>query len=439
MKLIVGLSWIGSLVVAFFLGQYFNLQWSGDPVVHLLDVKKNRSSPAVANEMQIKGRQATISRSSHSDFVTPSTESVKEIVELVTALSGSEFDLNFSGLAKAYQHIEDMTEDELIEALYISLNKQGAAENNAASMMFLNRYAEMNPGAATGFAVLNFGNRRQKALAIKATLNIWSEQNPQGAYSWYKTNQSDLRDGAADLPLVPIFSGLAKEGLSNAINKLSELSSNSTGLNMAVVGIANTLSDASEYQVLMDNVQNFDNDRVVESALSAWSLNEPQDAAAWLERQGDRSQSERLIMPLLKNWLHNEPDQAADWYMNYYTEASLQAKVETLVQTMSYSSPEDALTWLKKQTNVDFAEPTTFLLNQAARFNPGFSKENLYLIKDKEENITVSHSIYQGLQRISQAKAEAFLAESPVRNELVKLIEGLKVTNIKLSQSEKRC
>lgn len=263
----------------------------------------------------------------------------------------------------------------------------------------------------------------------------WAEQNPLDAYSWFKMNKADLGDGVANMPLVSIFSGLAKDDLNSSINKLAELSSNSSDLTMAVMGIANTLSDPSEYQLLMERVQTMDDNRVLQSTLLAWSRVEPQDAAAWLEMFDDQTQSNRLADRLLMSWARNEPAQAADWYMNYPNETSRQAKIEKLVQTIGYSSPEDALTWLNKQTNVDIAKPTKSLLRQAAFANPEFSKANLYLIEDNKDKITVSYSIYRGLQRISQLKADDFLTQSPLKNELVQKIN--KSESKKKSKSKK--
>jgi hypothetical protein len=42
--------------------------------------------------------------------------------------------------------------------------------------------------------------------------------------------------------------------------------------------------------------------------------------------------------------------------------------------------------------------------------------------------ITVLHSIYRGLQRISQIKAEEFLSDSPVKNAMQRGLRSLKVT-----------
>lgn len=53
------------------------------------------------------------------------------------------------------------------------------------------------------------------------------------------------------MSLVSIFSRLAEENLNSIINKLGELSSNSTELTMAVMEIASTPSDPRDYRILM--------------------------------------------------------------------------------------------------------------------------------------------------------------------------------------------
>ncbi len=63
----------------------------------------------------------------------------------------------------------------------------------------------------------------------------------------------------------------------------------------------------------------------------------------------------------------------------------------------------------KKQTDVDLAQLYKSLLSRTSHANTEFSRDNLYLIKDKVSNVAVSHSIDQGLQRISQVKADEFL------------------------------
>lgn len=51
--------------------------------------------------------------------------------------------MNFSGMVKACQHIEGMTEEVFLNALHI-LRDQSGPENDTSIMMFLVCYAEMN-------------------------------------------------------------------------------------------------------------------------------------------------------------------------------------------------------------------------------------------------------------------------------------------------------
>ena len=319
-----------------------------------------------------------------------------------------------------------MNEGELIEALNIILADPNSEKNSRSLMMVLSRYAELAPTAAMDFTLSNITLSSQRSRAISIALNMVIKQDPQKAYDWFKVHEQDLDGVMSEGSLIPIFNGLATENLSSAIHELDELSLNPKGASMAIIGIANTLSDSSEYQLLLNSVQSMNDNRLTTSALAAWGRAEPQDAAVWIESLENQEQSNRLANRLLSSWLRKEPDQAADWYMNTPNDMSRQKKAETVAQSMSYPNPEDALTWINKQTNIDPATSYKSLLSTTAFSNPDFSIANLYLIENKEDKASVSYSIYSGLQQISQTKADAFLAESSVKDELTKKIERFK-------------
>lgn len=421
MKLVVGVSWLGSLVVAFFLGHYFYPQGLDSSTPNLI---ASKDIPAAQTDVSSKpsgNKPLTPVNSSTAEISESANKSTKEIVQLAQELSGSKLNTNFAGIAQTYQYIEGMTEDELLEALYLCLNDPSGAENNMALTMFLTRYAEKNPIAAVNFTLLNINNKDQKRSAFMVALNTWSEQNPQDAYDWYKTNKADIGD-VGRWSVLSLFSGLAKENLNNAINQLADLPSQRDELSMAIRGMARTLSEESEYQLLMTNIQKMDDKRLTDVAFAAWGQKQPEDAAAWIEALEDKKRSDQLARRLLVSWLGDEPDQATDWYMNYPSDSSRQDKISTVASVMSYSSPEKALSWLNQQTNLESAEPYKRLLSQTANNDPEFARENLYLLKDKKDQVSISHSIYLSLQRISQDKADIFLAESAVKNELLERI-----------------
>jgi hypothetical protein len=86
-KLVVGFSWIGSMVVAFFLRQYFNSQWNENSAKKSLDVKHqgvSQSPLALTSDIQGGSMPVAISVAFKSKLVEHSAKSPKEIVALVT-------------------------------------------------------------------------------------------------------------------------------------------------------------------------------------------------------------------------------------------------------------------------------------------------------------------------------------------------------------------
>ena len=69
----------------------------------------------------------------------------------------------------------------------------------------------------------------------------------------------------------------------------------------------------------------------------------------------------------------------------------------------------------KKQTGVDRAELYKSSLSRTLHANLEFSRGNYYFVKNKISNVAVSHSIDEGLQQISQFKADEFLKLSVAR------------------------
>jgi hypothetical protein len=66
-------------------------------------------------------------------------------------------------------------------------------------------------------------------------------------------------------------------------------------------------------------------------------------------------------------------------------------------------------------TGVDRAELYKSSLSRTLHANLEFSRGNYYFIKNKISNVAVLHSIDEGLQQISQFKADEFLKLSVAR------------------------
>ncbi|MBC3764396.1 hypothetical protein [Neptunicella marina] len=356
----------------------------------------------------------------------PTTEqkqlSPPDIASLIQQLADDKEDgTDYEAIANAYLVVKNLTAEQIQQALN---QLTSSPDKNSAMLMniLLAKFAETNPYDAMNFVTANLQKPANIFSAQNSVIRSWAKNDPQGAYEWYKINAKTQQGnnffrGAG---LGAIFKGLAKNNLPDALQKLQDLSADRTQIGRAMNGIGSTLETREQFEQLLNQTKELNNQYMQQSAIRSWVTQSPQQATDWLALQVDGDLN-RLRRVSLQTWVYSHPDdieQAADWYMQQDASGNKNQKLDVVARTLAMNNPQSALEWAKHQSDVDNQQLYANILRNSAYRQPDFVMNNLSIITDSDQRRRISQNIYRNLNRMNPQKAQEFKNSSEFKQAL---------------------
>lgn len=422
MKYLLALAWIASLGLAYFLGSNLNSK-TNSTHIQMKETSFQDSNDANTNTIN-QYVLDSIEEVNDSHEYTTGRKSVYEIVnELKLLTSDKTMIFDIGAITESYNLIKNFTEQEIIEALELINAKNFQNGNTAIIVTLLRKFSSLNPEAAMNYVENNIDEPNSRKTAINIALSGWAKSDPYAAYNWYKTNQeSELsltNPFSYSVALQSIFQSLATQNRYDAIDKLAEIDSDRFGLGMAMKGILRTVDNKDDYIEFIDLTSNLEsNSGNKRAVITQWSSKEPNEVADWLATQEDSKDTIIMRNALLTNWLNNNPEEAAQWYLDSSIESDKQRPVDSILRVWSRSNPQKALAWLHQQTGINLEQSTKMLIQSSIYMNPQFAKNNLELLSNDQDKVSISTSIYKTLKRNNTKQAAKFLENSKYKNEI---------------------
>lgn len=424
MKIAIPLFWIITVTLAFVVGQQFSTNHSA-----VSESTPNR------NEQNLALTHMPDSEQTVPLFPTPTepqldnvpASSVDEVISQIKTLLGDNFSMHFGNIAKAYSYIQSLNDEQIVEALDLLRANADDAKYSQTMLMFLSRYAETSPQAAISYIQDNIRSNGIKTQAQMAVLGVWAQTQPLEALEWVKSARNSNTMRGFDANLLPIFSNLAKQDLQLAFNELTTLSE-TNGLQMAVLGIAQSLSNGSQFAELIDQAEEFDNKKITRAVLSAWTTKNPQDTLDWFYQLDESPRKQELEQAIFDSYIFTKPEEAADWFLAQAPVQQIQTRTDQIVERWGAQNPQAALEWVNKQVSIDSQQTVKKLFNRAVYSHPDFVQENLELLSSTKQKSDILFRVYLTIQRESQKRADDFLSSSAYKNEI----------NDKLAKMQKR-
>lgn len=429
MKKLLVLIWILSVSISFFIG------YKTQSIFQEVQPQSNPQEPhiLVGSELFVSATNDELDYNQHSNQTSKTRaeniprRSIKEVLsEIKRLLAEGDSSFSIASLAESYSLIKRLTEDELNEALGLINFNSNTSANSMLMMTMMSRFAELNPQAALSFVEYNISNTGAKRNVLNNIIISWANTDPLSAYYWSLSNDEDFNDKysstLASIGTMAIFSGLAKQDLYDAFDKLSEIDTNDSKIHSAAIGISRALEFKEDFINFIEKVNYLENNNVKDSIIRAWSQKNPQEAADWLFSNAPTTDRNRMKNTLISTWLSSSPNEAADWYMNLVTDASDQEKLDKIINKWSSQNPEDVLDWINLQPEIDTDKSIVTLLNKSASINTKFAIDNLNLLSSDLDKQNVSFKIYRALKYSNKKKAEKFFEQSPYQSSLLQQI-----------------
>jgi hypothetical protein len=229
--------------------------------------------------------------------------------------------------ARAAARVAVIPLEDIRAALSVA-DEMAAATGDSSPLvaLILQRWAELDPRAACETAMARGSGRFLGLPALAEPLKVWAAREPQAAFDWYRAQASEAETKAgADQRWKPVsslrwimgawalrdataaaraFATLTKpEEINGALTGFSELSGTAPGRTAildAWLGLP-----AEHRRGFMD----------LRSVFQRWSLHDPAELAAWLDRSGvGKSEHTSTAQPILSAWLREDPAAARDWW-----------------------------------------------------------------------------------------------------------------------------
>jgi len=417
------ISWLLSITAAFFVGYHFKtikqpIVMSSEPDVTLegqsvnqeviaIAQKKTREVGGLANELTLK-----------TDLPQNKISSI--VQELQFLLGNNLSGIDMPSISNAYQLIKNLSEAEVIEALYLLEGDFNKTQISMPLNLLLSRFAEINPEEALLFVDNNLLSTQGRMSSTLSILTTWSKSDPEGAYIWHQQSRLSENNGGMydtrNMGLFSIFNGLANNNLPDAIDKLKILASQGEDIQMAGMAVTRSLNSLAEYIDFIDQTKSLENDQLLNTIVSSWAAKNPDETLLWLDTvEGEKEQLSEIV---LNSWMNNAPKKAADWYINQSNEK--QKATNRIVQSWGARNPKATLNWLNQQEGIDQQKSLERLLSSTMYSNTNFAIDNLNSLSDDVRKKRLSTSIYVSLKRNNKKKANEFLNNSSYKEHILK-------------------
>jgi len=411
--------WLASIGVAFFLG-YSVRSTTTNINEHntsaLIELPKQKQSGNQTEESNQSAQAIKIEKTNPT--VKPELNNL--LSDLRALLGGGHISMDMAATAQAYGLIENLTADELLEALSLMKGKLHKANNIQLLPLLIGRLAIFDPIKAVSFIEDNINAPQAKMTSMMSVLSSWVKEDPLSAYDWYINPSNGYTSGGMmqSVGHLTIFNGLAMSDANDAFAKLVELESSGGNTLMATIGFSQALENKEDFIKFIELSEQLDNFTVRENIVSSWVQKQPLETVEWLESIEDLEQQKKLKSAVFTTWSSAEPENAADWYVGQASENEKQFYAAKVVNNWAMRDPNEALNWLEQQTTFDTQTSTVKLLSSSTFSNPNFAVDNLELLSNDKDKTSVSLDIYRALERSSTNKAADFLASSPYKNEI---------------------
>ena len=249
--------------------------------------------------------------------------------------------------AEALALLARISAEEMREALTAA----GSVADEPARLLvqkhLLARWTETDPAAALAHAQELSGTAG--GMALEAVLTAWGAGNPEAVLGWQaKASGAGAAPGRESV-VASLFRTLASRDLARALALLERAPDGSSRANAVRGLMEGAFTGEARERVLGAAAALTDDELRVQlrrAAVESWARQEPEAAAAWVERVEPAWERPRLRDSLGFAWLQRDPAAAADWWTR------LEPGPDTMVKIINVWAQEDpnaAGSWLRQQ------------------------------------------------------------------------------------------
>lgn len=315
-------------------------------------------------------------------------DSLLKQLELTPMNNGVDFDEYF----KIWETIRTFSEADVQHGIE-QIGKTDKGEHHMMlQMMLMNRWAKLNGKAAMQFSVENL-NTQMQSMVSGSTFSTWAKTSPDEAVAWLEKHHDEFGSNG----IIPfdsmIYSTLARQDVTTAIEKASELDSNrrrKEAFNGIARGIGSNpekllsffqsvqeqTDDSTAKQVRSDVVQHLcytspettktlilgmenaqEKKALTKKLVQSLAWSNPEEGLQWgLSQAVDEKDKRDVVRTCLSNWAKQEPDAAAAWYEQQPEHLKSDSTiVKTTNNLKNNGNYKEAMAWAQRAKDIDKA------------------------------------------------------------------------------------
>jgi hypothetical protein len=425
--------WLITFTLAFIAGFFTSKVFEKKQISYPLASKQN-VTPTNQKEKQVSiyvsGNKKTPTVESEQNSTSGASTQLSLVAlteELESYANNGAGGLAFSELSRLYLIVGNLPDDQVLELMRTFFIDNIEDDSSIFSVLF-SKYIEANSEAALDFVSDEITDTNLRSRYLGQVVDSIAKTDPIAAYE-YVLQDIDAKDGLTDRnqiamtsSLYSVFESLAKRDRLLAIDKLNELSQLGHSITIPALGLTQALESKQEFINFLTMTKSIDNHEIERAAIGKWTRSNPEEVGAWLIRDYTGNRYDEIEERLIQNWSYIDREKSADWMITNSRPEKLSKNLANFVGNWGYDNPTEAMQWFKQQSVEIYNQNTlSDFLGSVAYSHPQFAVNHLRSIEGEKGRSRVAQSIYQGFKRNSSSKAEAFLEQSPFREEILKL------------------
>ena len=379
----IGLPWVCSLALVFYLGLQLSTNPSNDiPQSRAIGIKETQSRDSILNpkpvlsvsnqaKNNIPSNRLT-NRISESKFTNPTLPpNLKRIME------GGDMIERMGAYLDAVRAMDKGNVLEVVNAFEALPKGYG---RHLEMKLLMRSWAAIDPEAALKYANDSLDAKSERRFGISEVLAGWANRDPEGAIQWARANNSS--DKPEDNPLLlGVIKGLAEQNLDSANQVFRNLPEGSARWQASTflaqkyteMGFDKAIEWANQFpkedermrETILGQmgarlarqdiaatagwVKSMKNDkaalRVMDNLLTQWVIKDASAASKWINQISEEDKRYYGMKQLTSRWALTDPIATAQWLNSFPPQVKMDPVVNEFVNRISTRDPEGAAGW----------------------------------------------------------------------------------------------
>jgi len=406
---------IAALVVAAVIGAYQIGKGAGEreTIAEGKRLEAERSSSSSSRGVSVFGSRSNGNGLVDSDLA--GEPSVRSIISKARAKMQGGF-MNMSGMMRAVALLDQLTDEQIAEALVEIEKIKEPQQRMMFAMMLLGRWAESDGPAALAYAEEHFDTKNPMMMGMKSSvINSWAQNDPDAAWDWYINNKKDEgtsnRSGA--MSLMGIFGSLAAKDVDKAFDRLAELEEPGER-QMAMQGLGQAIwNEDSREQILakIATLEGGERQTAQTSIISQWAQMDPDGALDWTQTLESKEERSSIVQRIGQSMAWSDPERAGEILLsNAETEEERSQAYQSVIGSWAHNDVEGASEWLSEQPQgAELDAARSSLASTVARQEPDSAMIWANSITEPNQRLGAVRNVYTQWRSQDEAAANAAL------------------------------